>query len=113
LNKEDKDKIERLVDTAYSKLIDVFNYQESTPNPDDVYRSMNVIRGDSTSYLNFYMTYYMGAFEGLLLNSFLEKFEEYPNLEQKTYIQDSFTKRYQNFVNVATKYAEKNAKKDL
>jgi len=55
----------------------------------------------------------MGVFEGILISLFLEEFDAYPTPSQKTFIQDSFEKRFHIFIDIAKKHATKNYKKDL
>jgi len=112
LNKEEREKIDSLINDSYSKLIEIFNYQEKTPNHDAVYRTMYIVKGDLTSYFRYYIIYYMGVFEGILISEFLDKFGSDPTEKQKIYIQDSFEKRFHNFADTAKDYAEKNYKKD-
>ncbi len=109
---DSKMKIDKFIDNSYNEMMELFNTNEESPAY-TVYQTMAVTKGDSMSYLYAYINYYMGVFEGIFLSLFLEEFDAYPTPSQKTFIQDSFEKRFHGFTDIAQKYATKNYKKDL
>jgi len=109
---DSKMKIDKLIDNSYNEMMELFNINEESP-VHAVYQTMTVTKGDSMSYLYAYINYYMGVFEGILISLFLEEFDAYPTPSQKTFIQDSFKKRFHSFIDIAKKHATKNYKKDL
>ena len=107
-----KMKIDSLIDSAYNQMMEIFNINEDAPE-NSIYRTMVAVKGDSVSYLNSYVNYYMGVFEGILITLFLDQLERYPNPSEKSFIQDSFTNRFHNFTDIVVDYAKKHYKKDL
>ena len=105
-------KIDSLIFQAYEKLILLFNINEESSR-DSVYQTMVTTKGDIMSYFNAYINYYMGIFEGIFINLFLEQFGAYPTKSQKKFIQNSFEKRFHNFIDIIKKYAKKRYEKDL
>ncbi len=109
---DSKMKIDKFIDNSYNEMMELFNTNEESPAY-AVYQTMAVTKGDSMSYLYAYINYYMGVFEGIFISLFLEEFDAYPTPSQKTFIQDSFEKRFHSFINISQKHATKNYKKDL
>jgi len=107
-----KMKIDSLIDMAYNQMIEIFNINEQSPES-SIYRTMVVVKGDSVSYLNAYINYYMGVFEGILITLFLDQLEAYPNPSEKSFMQDSFMNRFHDFTDMAVICAKKHYKKDL
>jgi len=107
----DNTKINSLISKAYEQLIRLFNINEDS-SIDSVYQTIVATKGDSLSYYNAYINYYMGVFEGIFISLFLEEFSEYPNKSQKEFIQNSFEKRFHDFIAIVKDYAIKQCKKD-
>ena len=104
-------KIDKNIDDAYSHMKEIFQINENSP-PDKIYQTFRIQRNNPASYLDAYVHYYMGVFEGIMISLFLEDFEKYPTSEEQNFISDSFNERWKNFVDVVTVYAKKQYRKD-
>jgi len=104
-------KIDKNIDDAYSHMKEIFQINENSP-PDKIYQTFRIQRNNPASYLDAYVHYYMGVFEGIMISLFLEDFKKYPTSEEQNFMSDSFNERWKNFVDVVTVYAKKQYRKD-
>jgi len=99
-------KIDHIIDDAHMHMKEIFEINENSSD-DRVYQTLRIQKNDPASYLNAFIHYYMGVFEGMLISFFLEEFRAYPTLEEQKFISDSFDNRWKAFVDVVTIYARK------
>ena len=104
-------KIDNIIDDAYSHMEEIFGINENSP-ADKIYQTFRIQRNNPASYLDAYVHYYMGVFEGIMISLFLEEFDKYPIEEEQEFISNSFDKRWKSFVDVITEYAKKQYRKD-
>jgi len=105
-------KIDKLIDSAYAEMRELFNINEDATVKEDVYQTIATVKGDVLSYFYAYVNYYMGVFEGSFITLCLDELERYPTVEEKLFIQASFTKRWQEFIDTVQKYAQKRFDED-
>ena len=109
---ETRMEIDGLIDSAYEQMREIFYINEETPAKEKIYQTMATVRGDIHSYFHAYVNYYMGVFEGVFITFYLNEIEKYPSPEEKLFIQASFEKKWQEFIDVVKKYAKKRFDKD-
>lgn len=98
-------KIDSIVDDAYRRMKELFDINENSPD-DRVYQTLRIQKNDPTSYLDAFIHYYIGAFEGLWISMFLDEFETYPNDEERNFVSETFDKRWKSFIDEVTEVAK-------
>jgi len=109
---ETRMKIDELIDSAYEQMREIFNINEKTPEKEKIYQTMAVVRGDMQSYIDAYVNYYMGVFEGIFITLCLNELKRYPSPEEKLFVQTSFQKKWEEFIDTSKKYVKESFDKD-
>jgi len=110
---ETQKKIDGLIDAAYKQMTEIFTINEEALEKKDVYQTITVVRGDMQSYIDAYVNYYMGVFEGIFITLCLDELERYPSPEEKSFIQTSFQKKWEEFIDTSKKYVKESFDRDL
>jgi len=104
-------RIDKIIIDAHIHMQEIFDINEHSPD-DRIYQTMRFIKNNSVSYLDAYIHYYMGVFEGLLISFFLEEFDRYPIEAEQEFISNSFNEKWKDFVDVVELHATERFKDD-
>ena len=86
-----------MIDDAHFHMKEIFEINENSPS-NRVYQTMRIQKNDPASYLDAFVHYYMGVYEGMLISFFLEEFKRYPTGEEQEFMSNSFVERWKAFV---------------